>query len=67
LGDSATVFADPSLANKELGWKTERDINQMCEDVWRWQSQNPNGYGNGMNSCNNSSLNKYPIICLYGV
>lgn len=43
-GDIATCFADPTLAEKELGWKTERDILQMCKDAWNWQSQNPNGY-----------------------
>ena len=29
---------------KELGWKAERKLDEMCEDSWRWQSQNPNGY-----------------------
>ena len=31
-------------AEKELGWKAENGIREMCEDSWRWQSQNPNGY-----------------------
>lgn len=43
-GDIAECFADPSKAEKELNWKAERNITQMCEDTWRWQSQNPNGY-----------------------
>ena len=43
-GDIATCYSDPSKALKELGWKAERDIEEMCEDSWRWQSQNPNGY-----------------------
>lgn len=43
-GDIATCYSDPSKAFKELGWKAERDIEEMCEDSWRWQSQNPNGY-----------------------
>ena len=43
-GDIATCYSDPSKAYKELGWKAERDIEEMCEDSWRWQSQNPNGY-----------------------
>ena len=34
------VYADPSKAEKELGWKAERDINTMCEDTWRWQNKN---------------------------
>ncbi|XP_044749515.1 UDP-glucose 4-epimerase-like [Coccinella septempunctata] len=43
-GDLATVYADPNLAEKELKWRAERYIEQMCEDTWRWQMQNPNGY-----------------------
>ena len=43
-GDIAECWADPSKALKELGWKAERDLRVMCEDAWRWQSQNPNGF-----------------------
>lgn len=43
-GDLAICYSDPSKALKELGWKAERGIEEMCEDSWRWQSQNPNGY-----------------------
>lgn len=43
-GDIASCYADPSLAEAELGWKATRGLQQMCEDSWRWQSQNPNGY-----------------------
>ncbi len=43
-GDSAACYADPALANQELGWSATRDIDEMCADVWRWQSNNPNGY-----------------------
>lgn len=43
-GDIATCYSDQSKALKELGWKAERGIEEMCEDSWRWQSQNPNGY-----------------------
>lgn len=43
-GDIAKCFADASKAYKILDWKAEKDIDQMCEDSWRWQSQNPNGY-----------------------
>lgn len=43
-GDIATCYSDPSKALAELGWKATRDIEEMCEDSWRWQSQNPNGY-----------------------
>lgn len=44
-GDIDMCYADPSKAEKELGWKAERGIDKMCEDAWRWQSKNPNGYG----------------------
>lgn len=43
-GDIAECYADPSKALKELGWKATRGIAEMCEDSWRWQSNNPNGY-----------------------
>lgn len=43
-GDIATCYADAALAKKELGWNAERGIDEMCEDSWRWQSNNPNGY-----------------------
>lgn len=43
-GDIDACYADPAKAEKELGWKAEFDINRMCEDSWRWQSANPNGY-----------------------
>ena len=43
-GDIDECYADSSKANKELGWFAEKDINDMCSDSWRWQSQNPKGY-----------------------
>ncbi|MEA2114117.1 MAG: UDP-glucose 4-epimerase GalE [Thermodesulfobacteriota bacterium] len=43
-GDIAQCYADPSLAKKELGWRAQRGIDEMCTDTWRWQSNNPNGY-----------------------
>ncbi|SEA27391.1 UDP-glucose 4-epimerase [Lachnospiraceae bacterium NK3A20] len=43
-GDIATCYCDASKAERELGWKAENGIREMCEDSWRWQSQNPNGY-----------------------
>ena len=43
-GDIAACYADPGLAQRELGWRAERDLKQMCEDTWRWQSNNPEGY-----------------------
>ena len=61
VGDLASVYADPSFAEKELGWKAQRGLDDMCkeisrnsmkknkciclgEDLWRWQSNNPNGF-----------------------
>ncbi|MCE7032660.1 UDP-glucose 4-epimerase GalE [Lysobacter sp. GX 14042] len=44
-GDVAEVYADPSLARSLLGWQAELDIDAMCRDAWRWQSMNPDGYG----------------------
>ena len=44
-GDIATCYADPSKAEKELGWKAKYDMHRMCQDAYRWQSINPNGYG----------------------
>ena len=43
-GDIAECYADAALAKKELGWEAERGIDEMCEDSWRWQSANPDGY-----------------------
>lgn len=43
-GDVACCYADPGLAEKELGWQARRGIDAMCADTWRWQSNNPNGY-----------------------
>ena len=43
-GDVALMYADPSLAEKELQWKAERGLEQFCADAWRWQHRNPNGY-----------------------
>ena len=58
LGEIESRFADiiwtneplssgelAKMAEKELGWKAKYDINRMCEDAYRWQSMNPNGYG----------------------
>lgn len=43
-GDVASCYADPSLAKSILNWQAKYDIVKMCEDSWRWQSQNPKGY-----------------------
>lgn len=43
-GDIATCYADPAKALKELGWQARYGLREMCEDAWRWQKNNPNGY-----------------------
>lgn len=43
-GDVAVSYADPSLAQRELSWQAQRDLLTMCQDTWKWQSLNPNGY-----------------------
>ena len=44
-GDLAKCYANPTRAERELGWRAERTIEAMCADTWRWQSANPQGYG----------------------
>ena len=44
-GDIATCYADPTYAVEKLDWKAEFELDEMCEDTWRWQSMNPKGYG----------------------
>lgn len=43
-GDIAVCYADVTLAKEELGWTAKRGLDEMCEDAWRWQQNNPNGY-----------------------
>lgn len=43
-GDVAQVYADPSLAQRLLGWRARFGVDAMCRDAWRWQSMNPDGY-----------------------
>lgn len=45
-GDIAECYADPALAQQELGWEATRSLDEMCRDLWNWQSNNPNGYKN---------------------
>lgn len=44
-GDIDTLYADPALALRELNWKANKGLKEMCEDLWRWQSLNPTGFG----------------------
>jgi UDP-glucose 4-epimerase len=43
-GDIASCYSDPSKAKNELGWVAEKGLDEMCQDSWRWQKNNPNGY-----------------------
>lgn len=43
-GDIATCYADCSLSERELGWKASRTLDDICRDIWTWQTKNPNGY-----------------------
>lgn len=43
-GDIDMCYADQAKAKEELGWEATRSIDKMCEDAWRWQTKNPNGY-----------------------
>ena len=43
-GDVAVCYADPSKAEKMLGWKAEKTLEDMCRDSWNWQKNNPAGY-----------------------
>ena len=44
-GDIAACYADPEYARQVLGWRAQRDLHSMCVDTWRWQANNPEGYG----------------------
>ena len=44
-GDAPAVYADPTRAERELGWKAERGLEEICRDAWNWQKKNPRGYG----------------------
>lgn len=43
-GDVAMCYADPALAKEKLNWQAELELDRMCQDSWRWQQSNPNGY-----------------------
>lgn len=44
LGDVASCYADPTLAQNELHWRATKTLQDMCDDTWRWQKMNPEGY-----------------------
>ena len=43
-GDAAECYSDVTKAKQEMGWTAKYGLKEICEDAWRWQSQNPNGY-----------------------
>lgn len=43
-GDIASCYASTVKAEKELRWKAKKGLKEMCEDSWRWQKNNPNGF-----------------------
>ena len=45
-GDVASCYADPTKAREELGFVTKHDLDDMCRDLWNWQTKNPNGFKN---------------------
>ena len=48
-GDIACCYADPAMAKEMLGWEAQYGIKEMCDDTWRWQSNNPQGYKDSEN------------------
>lgn len=44
-GDVTIYMADPTQAKVEMGWEAKRTLEDMCNDLWKWQTNNPNGYG----------------------
>jgi len=43
-GDVLDLTSNPTRANRELGWKTQKTLEDACEDLWRWTENNPQGY-----------------------
>lgn len=43
-GDLGSCYSIPEKAKTELGWEAKKNLQDMCNDAWRWQSQNPDGY-----------------------
>jgi UDP-glucose 4-epimerase len=46
-GDVTIYMADPTKAKEDMGWEAKRNLDDMCNDLWNWQTNNPNGYGSG--------------------
>ena len=43
-GDISECYADPTFAQQEIGWKAQRGLEEMMNDTWKWQKNNPEGY-----------------------
>jgi len=54
-GDIISIYSDGTRAKQELGWTTRYSLEQMCEDFWRWQTMNPDGYRNA-GAASNASI-----------
>ena len=50
-GDVTIYMADPTRAKEEMGWEAKKNLDEMCVDLWSWQTNNPNGYGDSYFSC----------------
>jgi UDP-glucose 4-epimerase len=57
-GDAPAVYADPTRAHGELGWKAEYGLEAMCADAWRWQQQNPRGYADAASGSKSADRNR---------
>ena len=55
-GDVASCYASPVAAQQLLDWQAEKNLQQMCEDQWRWQSANPQGFGSSYSSSNTTDV-----------
>lgn len=63
-GDIGMCYCDPSKASKELGWEAQYGIREMCQDFWRWQKNNPNGYELKMTPIRKSGLHSFNKMVL---
>ncbi|KAF9935089.1 hypothetical protein BGZ65_003494 [Modicella reniformis] len=61
-GDVGMVIADSSLAAQDLGWKAEKTLKDMCRDLWKWQTLNPEGYSSGSKSKDSTERPLTPLL-----
>jgi UDP-glucose 4-epimerase len=55
------VYADPSFATEELGWRAELGMEQMCADSWRWISSNPDGFATTVPNAEKATAAAKPV------